>query len=114
MKQDGLTLIEVMIAMVILSLVMSAALVTSGHTLRVSERLHQKVLKSWTLEHIAVKLQSGQLGEISPHATWSGEQRMGHTTWLWEAQAEPVDGWVSINIKIDDQQKQMWVLPHET
>lgn len=102
LKQEGLTLIEVMIAILILSLVMVGVLLSSSQVLRATARLHDRVLALWALEAVAVDLTSGVLGKVSSRSNFSGEQDMGKKTWHWVAKAEPYHGIIRFDIGILD------------
>lgn len=100
LKQQGLTLIEVMVAIFILSLVMVGVILSSSQVLRSTVRLHDRVLALWVVEAVAVDLMSGVLGKVSAHSNFTGEQDMGKKTWHWVAKAEPFHDIIRVDIGI--------------
>lgn len=103
LKQQGLTLIEVMIAVLILSLVMVGVMLSSSQILRSTERLHDREMALWVLEAVAVDLQAGALGEVTVRSGFSGEQLMGNKTWQWTAKAQPFHGIIRVEISVREE-----------
>ena len=86
--ERGMTLIEVMIASLIISLVMVAAIVSASHSQRSGLRLTQKTHAQWVANNIAAEIRAGLHGEITPTGSFQGQQSMGHQNWFWRAKAQ--------------------------
>jgi type II secretion system protein I len=100
LKQQGLTLIEVMVAVLILSLVMIGVIMSSGHVMRAVQKIHDRTLAVWVADAVDVELRSGVWGKVNEHTSVAGDQHMGQKTWHWIAQANPYHDIVRIDIGI--------------
>lgn len=85
LNQKGLTLIEVMVATTILSLVLIGVLTTASHVARSSQRLHQKTLAHWVGQNAATQLRLGILGQMSTTGGYQGQVFMGSEYFDWQA-----------------------------
>lgn len=100
LKQQGLTLIEVMVAIFILSIVMVGVVLSSSQVMRSTQRLHDRLMALWVSQAVGVELRSGALGKISIQMSISGEQQMGQKTWRWVGKAQPEEDIVRVVIDV--------------
>lgn len=81
MKCEGMTLLEVMVALAILSLAGLAMLKTSNEQVRNLSYLEQKQFAAWVAENQLVHL---RLQKIWPPEQWRyGSQIMAEKEWYW-------------------------------
>ena len=96
----GFTLIEVLIALLIVALTMSAAYKAVASSSRNQRHLEERTLANWVVENEMAKLQLGML-QLTTGNT-SGQQRLGGRTWLWQRQisvaADPALRRVSLSV----------------
>jgi general secretion pathway protein I len=84
-KQQGMTLIEVMIAAAILALVMVAVMTVAGHTQRSAKTLLDKTHARWVVNNLDAELRAGLHGKITPTGSFQGNMTLGQQTWYWSA-----------------------------
>ncbi|MBL4621385.1 MAG: type II secretion system minor pseudopilin GspI [Immundisolibacteraceae bacterium] len=78
----GFTLIEVLIALLIVALAMTAGYRAIASGSNNQRHLEQRTLAGWVAENEMVKL---QLGTVQPHiGITTGQQMMGGRNWLWQ------------------------------
>lgn len=100
LKQHGLTLIEVMIAVLILSLVMVGVTMSSSFMMRSMQRIQDRTLAMWVADLVEVDLNAGIWGVVNSHSSFAGDQVMGQKTWHWVAQAQPFNEIIRVDIGI--------------
>ncbi len=77
-SQRGFTLIEMLIALVIVSIAFSAIILSVNENARTLLKLEEKVAANWVAEDVITRAQLGLLKGAS------GTQRMLNREWRWE------------------------------
>jgi general secretion pathway protein I len=86
-KQQGMTLIEVMIAAAILALVMVAVMTVASHSQRSGAALLDKIHARWVAHNLDAEIRAGLHGNVTPTGSFQGNMSMGHDSWYWSAKA---------------------------
>ena len=87
---SGFTLIEVMVAMLIVGIALPALMFQLGSQADNSDRIHERTRASWVVQDQLVLLQLRQAaGAVLDAGEWRGESQMGGRTWYWLRIAEP-------------------------
>jgi len=85
--QYGFTLMEILIALAVLAILMSALLVTSGNSVRNATYLKQQTLAQWVAENIATEYRREKtFPRIG--SKQNGEIEMAGTTWRWRVEVK--------------------------
>ena len=82
-KSKGFTLVEVLVALLILAIVMLAVGVASSNAIRDTTRIKQHMLAPWVAENVLTQM---QIGEISVPTSGDIQQQsisMDGYTWYW-------------------------------
>ena len=87
-KNKGFTLIEVMIALVVLSIGLGALIASSTQNIRVYQTLQQRYIESWTSLNIINQIQLEQL-KLSDTLPISGTQIIKGIKCYWQAKKYP-------------------------
>jgi general secretion pathway protein I len=103
-RQQGMTLVEVMVAAVILALVMIGVMAVATHTQRTTLRLQQKTQAGWVANSIAAEIRAGVHGKITPTGSFQGRHPLGNNNWFWRAQAQSDNQGDVIQLKISVQE----------
>ncbi len=83
-RSGGFTLIEILVALAVLAIAMSAVIAATGRYADNAAYLREKTLATWVARN--------RLGEFLLAPTWpdtghsDGDTRMGHRRWWWRAQ----------------------------
>ncbi len=98
--QRGFTLLEVMVALVIVALGLMAAFGQVNQTLTVASRLREKTLANWVAVNEMTRLRV--LGEFPAISTRSDEVEMARTKWRYTIKVvkTPVDALRRVDISI--------------
>lgn len=81
MKNSGMTLLEVLVAMTLFSIAALALLKTNAQQTRSTGWLEEKTLANWVAENQMVQL---RLEKVWPAVHWtSGTTEMAGRTWYW-------------------------------
>lgn len=83
-RNSGLTLIEVLIALAILSIALTAVIYTTASTIRQTTYLNERTLATWVGFEIINEIQSN-LRKIPLGETISDTETMGNQTWHFNA-----------------------------
>ncbi|MCE0489652.1 type II secretion system minor pseudopilin GspI [Pantoea sp. Mb-10] len=88
MKQSGMTLLEVMVAMAMLAIAGVAMLSSSQQQLRFQGELTRKQLAIWVAENqlALTRLASPRAAQNQQGEAWMADQR-----WYWRQQVRPTD-----------------------
>jgi len=102
-QQAGFTLIEVMVALAVVAIALSALSQASGNFIWNQVALEQRVVGNWVAQNELNQLQVGLLKQPRLQAK---VQQMGHEWQLkTHTQATPVPGMVKLNIEILTEQQ---------
>lgn len=104
-KQRGMTLVEVMVAAVILALVMMGVIAVATHTQRSTLRLNQTSQALWVANSLSAEIRAGLHGEITSTGTFQGQFVLGQNNWFWKAQSDAYSDEV-INITLTVHEKE--------
>ena len=88
--QYGFTLIEILIALAVLAILMSALLVSSGNYVSNATYLKQQTLAQWVAENVATDY---QVKRTFPRigSKQDGEMEMAGVTWRWRVQVKKLN-----------------------
>lgn len=89
-NQKGMTLVEVMVAAVILALVMIGVILSASHTQRSTLVLQQKTQATWVANNVSAELRAGLHGTLSSTGSFQGKMNLGTQAWYWSAKAQPL------------------------
>jgi type II secretion system protein I len=98
--QQGMTLVEVMVAAVILALVMMGVMAVASHTQRTTLRLHEKTQASWVANSVAAEIRAGVHGKLTSTGGSQGRFSLGNHHWFWRAQAQGEEQGQVISLEI--------------
>lgn len=113
-KQQGFTLLEVMIALAILAVASAGLLTSAGAYIRQSQHLESKVFAAWAAENWLNEL---RLADSAPSLGESSAQaELGGRLWLLKAQvsATSADTLRRIEIKVYDQDQNLNSVPTDS
>lgn len=82
-RTRGFTLLEVMVALLIISLSLLAMAETMGGALSKTTAMHERTYASWIAQNKIVEIRL--TNELPRVGTTSGEEEFANTTWEWEA-----------------------------
>jgi general secretion pathway protein I len=103
--QQGFTLIEMLIALVIVSISFSAIILAVNENVRTLSKLQETVAASWVSEDVITRAQLGLLKGNS------GTQRILNKEWLWRIQVKSTENaYVQQLIVTVDNEHQVTVL----
>ena len=85
-RTDGFTLIEVMVALVIVSIALASMTVTMGGMLNNATTLRERTYASWIAQNKIVEYRLAN--EVPETGTTSGEVDYAGATWEWEADVQ--------------------------
>ncbi len=81
---DGFTLIEVLIALVILAIALTALLKITGDNIRNTQRLEDTLIREWVMKQGATMIQIGLLPLPNQREITQVTHMLGQT-WYWKA-----------------------------
>lgn len=96
-NQIGFTLIEVLIALAVVAIGLTAVLNANLHAISHASRIQNKIFALWVLENKAAELRLNNASEST--GTEEGEQLQGGQSWSWQTKTE-----VTANKKINKTQ----------
>ncbi|MEO4048205.1 type II secretion system minor pseudopilin GspI [Pseudomonas sp. CAU 1711] len=83
-RQDGFTLLEVLVAMAIFAVVAASVLSASARALQTAARLEDKTFATWLADN---RMQQLQLEEAAPgEGRAQGEETFAGRRWLWQSE----------------------------
>lgn len=83
-KAKGFTLLEVMIALVILAIAMTTLIISSGGITRNNLRLEDKTVASWIAVNVITKARLGLIKPTAGEKALQGKEEMLQHQWQWE------------------------------
>lgn len=84
----GFTLIEVLIALMILAIALTAAIVSSQNSIRTTNHLRNQLAAHWVAMNVLSRMQIGLVAPPSNGSTGHGEAKMLGSTFEWTAGIE--------------------------
>ncbi len=85
-KQRGFTLIEVLIALVIVAIALGALLSAMGSHVNHSRQLKDKAISHWVAMQAVIMIQTKMIA-LPPKQETSQKTKMFNQTWYWRAKA---------------------------
>lgn len=85
LKQFGFTLIEVLIALVILAVALTAVIKATQDNIRGTARVQDRMVAHWVAMNIVAKIQTGILSIPVTDSPETGWQQAFATRWRWQA-----------------------------
>lgn len=89
LKVKGFTLIEVLVAMVILAIGLGGALLLLQNSARATLHLKEKIAAHEAAETVLSNLQLGILAPPAPDAAQTGQDDLLGQRWFWSAETDP-------------------------
>lgn len=87
-QRRGFTLLEVLIALAVVSLVLVALVRTAGTSVRALDREREVTLATWVAANV---LAEQRLGGQPPLGKREGTQRLGDRDWRWQSVVQATD-----------------------
>lgn len=99
--QQGFTLVEMLIALLIVSISFSAIIISVNENVRTLMRLQEKVAASWVAEDVITRAQLGLLKANS------GSQRLLNKEWRWRVITKSTENLYvqELQVSVDNQQQ---------
>lgn len=97
---EGLTLIEVMVAVLILSLSLGAVVISASHVMRSTARVQALTLAQWVADGVDLELRAGVWGPIGNFSSVEGTEIMGEQAWHWIAQSRADEHMIQVDIGV--------------
>lgn len=82
-KHNGFTLIEVLVALAIIGIALTAIIKSAGENIKSTQYLQQKMIASWVAERVINEARIGLI-KVSSDET-SDETEMLDQSWIWKA-----------------------------
>jgi len=101
MHQSGMTLIEVLVALAIVSVAVLALARSGGQALDTQYELEQRTLAMWVADHVLAQI---ELSDEAAPGQRTGEMTMANRTWFWRAviQPTPDQAMLRVDVVIED------------
>lgn len=100
MKRNGFTLIEVLVALVILAIALTAVVKAVNDNLANAITLQDQTIATWVGDDVLAKMQTGLLASPSGGTT-TGQTQMLSNTWFWTASIDQGSSKQIIRVAID-------------
>lgn len=104
LKQKGMTLIEVMVAALIIALVMLGSMLIAGQTHRSSSAITAKTHAQWVANNLASEIRIGLHGEPTATGGLHGQYSHANKEWFWEATPIIIEEIIHLTIHVKDKQ----------
>ena len=104
-SHQGFTLIEVLLALVIIAIALTALLRATGQDLRYTYHLKEKSIQHWVAWQAVSMIQTNMIPlKVGPQRTYN--TKMLNKEWYWRPQIiqEPVQGVKKFTISVSDKQ----------
>jgi general secretion pathway protein I len=88
-KQSGFTLMEVLLALVIISLAMMAGLSSTQSTTRNLHYVQDRTLAYWVAQNALVQMQLKMDGLRPTAGRWHSQMQLAEREWYWRAFSNP-------------------------
>ena len=89
MKNNGFTLIEVLIALAILSIALTAIIQSTSQNIKDTLYIQNKTIANWVGSEIIAETEAGILKVPDPPDKLSDETDMLGQKWIWQASLKP-------------------------
>lgn len=109
MRQQGLSLLEVMVALLVVSLALAGAVRAVGSFGVNQHHLESRVLAQWVADNRLVEARLGLLPEAAGET--GGEDTMGGKQWRWRVWREPggLPGLQQVAVEVMPAERPDWV-----
>jgi general secretion pathway protein I len=107
-QQQGFTLIEVMVALMIIGIALPALMLQLGTQLDGTQVINKRTQAAWVAQDQLALLQLRQAaGEMLSAGEWQGEVLNGGRQWYWQRRAEstPAPGLLRHTIRVADDEQ---------
>jgi general secretion pathway protein I len=94
-KKSGFTLIEVLVALVILAIALTAVIKATNDNIRMLDYLQQRTLSHWVALNVLAEMQTGLQKLPSDGNDISGQTILLNETWYWSARLTNDTGYSS-------------------
>jgi len=84
-KQQGFTLIEVLVALIILAIAFLAVMKVMHDTVRNTDHVQQKLISRWVAMNVLTEMQVGLQSMPAERQVVSGDTRMYGRQWSWDS-----------------------------
>lgn len=84
-KKLAFTLIEILVALMILSIAMTAVLFALNHQISSAQRLQNRTIALMVAENVLAEMQLGQLAVPAEGSSTQGNFNMLNKNWVWNA-----------------------------
>jgi len=88
-KEPGFSLIEVLVALVILAVVMLSVAQLCQHSIRFAYRMRDHLDATWIAQNALTELQLGLTALPSDSGSQTNDETMDNTVWRWQATSSP-------------------------
>lgn len=88
-KQSGFTLIEVLVALAIVSIALTAVIKASSQSIRGTSHLQAKTQALWTAQYVVNEIRAGLIPMRGTSEEREDSVEMLGQTWFWHASKEP-------------------------
>lgn len=104
--QSGMTLIEVLVALAIVSVAVLALARSGGQALDTQYELEQRTLAMWVADHVLAQI---ELSDDAVAGQRMGEMTMAKRTWFWRAviQPTPDQAMLRVDVVVEDRSNEV-------
>jgi len=88
MKQNGFTLIEVLIALAVIAIAFTALIQSSATSIKQTQRIKNKIISHWVMQQGIVMI---QLSLVKPTRNTTQMTKMLDQSWYWRASVSETD-----------------------
>ena len=101
-KSAAFTLIEILVALVILAIALTAAIKAINDNIRFASILQNKTVATWVADDMLARMQTRLMPPPTGGGSSSGNQQMLGNNWYWQASSEKAgtSNILKINIKV--------------